>query len=176
MVFCGNKQIKQIYSGLTEVKSVWNGSKQVWVKEEPVTYAPLCFTAEEANSTLKLVKGKNITDVVLKCSTDGEVWEDFVFGQDYTLANVGDKLYLKSGGSTTFSIGVSYTRDLLYFAMTGKIAASGSVQYLIDPEGKRKDVEPNCFVKLFYYCNAVLTTAPELPATQLASSCYNTMF
>ena len=150
MVFCGNKQIKQIYSGLTEVKSVWNGSRQVWVKEEPVTYAPLCFTAEEANSTFKLVLGTKVNPIpTLVCSTDGEVWNDFVFGQDYTLANVGDKLYVKSGGSTTFSTGYLKNSNCVVAYMTGKIAASGSVQYLIDPEGKRKDVEPNCFVRLF---------------------------
>ena len=60
--------------------------------------------------------------------------------------------------------------------MEGKISASGNVMWLVDPTGKSKTIPcENCFEYLFSYCSA-LTTAPELPATTLASNCYASMF
>ena len=52
-------------------------------------------------------------------------------GQTITLANVNDKMYMRAmaGGNTTISTetGKCYT-----FEMTGKIAASGNIQTLLD--------------------------------------------
>ena len=51
-------------------------------------------------------------------------------GQWITLANVNDKMYMRAmaGGNTTISSGGYYYN----FEMTGKIAASGNIQTLLD--------------------------------------------
>ena len=62
--------------------------------------------------------------------------------------------------------------------MTGRIAASGNINTLLNPdpnadislEGKKW-----CYAYMFYNCSS-LTQAPELPATTLASNCYYYMF
>ena len=61
------------------------------------------------------------------------------------------------------------------FVMTGKIAASGNIQYLLDKTGELLSVTDYCYYKLFKGC-ASLTTAPKLPATTLADRCYGSMF
>ena len=57
----------------------------------------------------------------------------------------------------------------------GKVAASGNIQYLLDPTGERMDVPAYCYYYMFDGCRS-LTTAPVLPATTLANNCYSYMF
>ena len=51
-------------------------------------------------------------------------------GQTITLANVNDRMYMRAmtGGNTTISFNGYYYQ----FKMTGKIAASGNIQTLLD--------------------------------------------
>ena len=56
--------------------------------------------------------------------------------------------------------------------MTGSIAASGHIMSLLNFSPTLTAFE---FKSLFYSCKS-LTTAPELPATTLAPSCYTSMF
>ena len=147
---------------------------------EPVAPDYLCFTAVEANSSVKLKKYGSPTLPDLVTSTDGKIWTDFTPGATtITLDNIGDKVYFRRKGTeagTSFSTSsVAYA----YFVMTGKIAASGNVMSLLDPncEVTAFDDEDGayCFFKLFEGCTS-LTKAPELPATTLALSCYRDMF
>ena len=59
--------------------------------------------------------------------------------------------------------------------MTGKIAASRNIQYLLDKTGELLSAPAGCYSHMFEFCTS-LTTAPSLPATTLADSCYNQMF
>ncbi len=61
--------------------------------------------------------------------------------------------------------------------MTGKIAASGSVTSLTDGKGNDPNVpsEDLYYFGMFSGCES-LTTAPELPAVNLAKQCYEYMF
>ena len=64
------------------------------------------------------------------------------------------------------------------FVMTGKIAASDSIMYLLKNDGdSTTTIGLYCFVYLFDGCTS-LTTAPNLPATALGSgtTCYGSMF
>ena len=64
------------------------------------------------------------------------------------------------------------------FVMTGKIAASGNVNTLLnpDPNAEVSLAEKNfCYCSMFRGCKS-LTQSPELPATTLASYCYFSMF
>ena len=146
-------------------KSAW----RTWEYEPDAT--SLTFTAEEANSTVLLRGEGNAPSVSLEYSTDGTTWSDFIVGTtNVTLPNIGDKMHLRAKTTnTTFATGVNVCS---HFVMTGKIAASGSIMYLLKNDGDL-DTIPTiwCFCKLFDGC-ASLTAAPELPATTLANNCY----
>lgn len=74
---------------------------------------------------------------------------------------------MRSNGSTTFS-----TENGTYrFVMTGKIASSGNIQFLIDPTGERTDVPDYSFKGIFGECKS-LVEPPRLPATDIGERCY----
>lgn len=133
----------------------------------------LCFTAEEDGSTVGFMSPRK-EGVSLQTSTDGTIWSDYVFGTEIMLTHAGDKVYFRNAaeGMTAFS----KDNAICQFSMTGKIAASGNVMSLVDKTCTATAI-PNdyCFMELFSGCTA-LTTAPELPATTLASNCYWYMF
>ena len=99
-----------------------------WTVVKPVVATWLCFTAEEANSTVKLNTNYSRT-VSLETSTDGTTWTDYSWssnvGDTLTLANVGDKVYMRAKNENSTITASSTFR--LYFVMTGKIAASGNI-------------------------------------------------
>ena len=147
-------------------------------KSDPIEFeAPpdyLCFTAEEAGSTVAMaVKGTPHKGQAFETSTDGTNWSVFTPGTTtITLAKTGDKVYFR-GDNTT----VSESSSIYYkFVMSGKIAASGNIMSLLDKTCQSTTISNNyCYQRMFYGCKS-LTTAPELPATTLAMACYNYMF
>ena len=153
-----------------ETPSIW----RVW------DYQPglpgLTFTAEEANSNVRMYKSRaSAPDVSLEYSTDGTTWNDFIVGSTVvTLANVGDQMYLRA--KTTNNTFATASTRYNHFSMTGKIAASGSIMYLLKNDGDLDTIpSTNCLQLLFENCTS-LTTAPELPATTLRNYCYLSMF
>ena len=57
-----------------------------------------------------------------------------------------------------------------------KVACTGDIRTLLDYSNyKNVNTSQACFANLFYHC-WVLTSAPDLPATELAFSCYASMF
>ena len=59
---------------------------------------------------------------------------------------------------------------------TVKVACTGDIRTLLDYSNyKNVNTSQACFANLFYHC-WVLTSAPNLPATELAFNCYNGMF
>lgn len=135
----------------------------------------LKFTAEEANSTVAMSAVGTAPYVSLEYTTDGSTWSDFIVGTTtVTLANVGDKVWLRA--KTTNSGMATSNSNYNRFVMTGKIAASGSIMYLLKNDGDLDTIPSNwCFFRLFDGCIS-LTQSPELPATTLANSCYQNMF
>ena len=136
-------------------------------------YWGLCFTAEQANSTVRISKTGNPTSKTILYSTDAVNWSAYTIGTDIVLENVGDKVWMKAGeggnsGSWFASIMVNYR-----FKMTGLIAASGNLMSIVD--GETETFTAKRFQSLFQGCTS-LTTAPALPATTLAKDCYLTMF
>lgn len=163
--------------GRTDIKKVTIGGGVLFEKATPPVELPyLCFTAEQANSTVgTTIKGTVSPLPVLEYSTDGTNWSNFALGNGgtvVTLANVGDKMYLR-GNNNSFSTSSS---NYIKFVMTGKIAASGNVMSLLDESCESVTI-PNayCYFEIFDSCTS-LTTPPELPATTLAYQCYAYMF
>lgn len=134
----------------------------------------LCFTAEQAGSTVNYRKINTLAvEWTGEYSTDGANWTSYTLDTIITLANAGDKVYFRG----TLS-GAQEVDKYHYFAMTGKIAASGNVMSLNykDDFATRDTIEhARAFVSLFSGCTS-LTTPPELPATTLTRSCYLYMF
>lgn len=89
----------------------------------------LCFTAEQANSTVHLDKVGSPNAVSLETSTDGRSWSDYSWsgntGDTMTLTNIGDKVYMRAKNENS-TIGSSDT-NYYTFVMTGQIAASGNI-------------------------------------------------
>lgn len=124
------------------------------------------FEAQEANSTIGLIK----INQSLQYSTDTVTWKTMVNNTTITLDNVGDKVYIR-GELVYTNTSSYYTR----FKMTGKIAATGNCNALWNYKDLNAPLKEYCGYKMFLYCTS-LTTAPALPATELAMSCYYSMF
>ena len=175
----GTIQVANIFVGTLNAIEAYFGNEKVWGKSEPATPNWLCFTAEQANSTVAMQAKGSAPTVSLEYSTDGNTWSPFVVskegveGTTVTLANIGDKMYMRATSSGNTGMGSS-SQNYNKFVMTGKISASGNVDTLLDQNGNAT-ITDYCYSNLFNDCSS-LTTAPELPATTLADSCYDTMF
>lgn len=69
-----------------------------WIKAEMLR-KPLCFTAEQAGSTIRMARRDSAPTVYLETSSTGKEgsWSDFtVDSTTITLANVGDKVYFRA--------------------------------------------------------------------------------
>ena len=155
---------------------MWNKVKKVYIWDKqvrPVILPYLCFTAEQANSTVKLNKNGSPTSVTLETSTDWSTWNTYIFGNAITLTNVWDRVFFRNTSETTTRF--NSTGDNRYqFVMTGSIAWSWDITSLLN-KNWTDTLSDYCFINLFEDCKE-LTTAPELPATTLARSCYYHMF
>ena len=140
---------------------------------EPEPYDGLRFTAQEANSSVTLAKVGTPTELQLEYRTNtNTTWQNYTLGTQITLANIDDWVEMRNQGLQTLNNSI---RDYHKFTMTGKISASGNIQYLLDKTGELLSVSDYCYFSMFDGCTS-LTTAPELPATTLAYACYAGMF
>ena len=131
----------------------------------------LCFTAEQAGSTISLEGyGSPTFTPVLYTSTDGANWTSWDRSA-ITLTNIGDQVYMYGENA---KLGESNAR-YWHFTMTGQVSASGDTTTLLTKNGTRTISSNYVFDHLFYNCTS-LTTAPELPATTLSQNCYEYMF
>ena len=150
--------------------STWAGGS-----EPAPDYWGLCLTAEEAGSTVALTKTNSPPAVTLETSRDGLVWTPYTIGDTITLANVGDRIFFASGdgGNTRLSTGGGNRHT---FTFSGRIAASGNTMSLLNRNEALTEISGTyALAYLFDNCTS-LVAAPELPATTLASSCYQDMF
>ena len=139
------------------------------VVPKPVVYDPwVTFTAEEDNSSIGLAKLS--TNQILEYSTDTTTWYNMDTSTNITLANAGDKVYVR-GMLSADNTESNSTR----FKMSGKIAASGNCSAIWNYKDLNSPLKAYCGIGLFRDCTS-LTIAPELPATTLAKFCYDGMF
>lgn len=144
-------------------------------------YWGLCFTAEQSNSTVAMVKVGSPPEVSLEYSTDAVSWRPFIVGTTtITLENAGDKVWIKAGSGGNQRLSSSNLSYANAFVMNGKIAASGSIMSLLDGTNQSTSIPTSsgsnyCFSQVFKDC-AALTTPPELPSLVVPTYCYNLMF
>lgn len=180
MTNIGTIEIQDLFVGSNNAVGLYLGAAKVWGKSEPPPPPPatpwLCFTAETANSTVRLDKAGSPNAISLETSTDGTTWTDYGWtgssGDTLTLTNIGDKVYMRA--KTENSI-IASASPYYKFVGTGSFGASGNIQSLLKADCSRTDVPENCYRNMFNGCTS-LTTAPSLPATTLASYCYSNMF
>ena len=67
-----------------------------WTVVAPVVASPLCFTANQAYSTVSLAKEGSPDDVSLETSTDGVNWSDYTIGTSKLMRRIGDKVYFRA--------------------------------------------------------------------------------
>ena len=138
----------------------------------------LCFTAREANSTVKMMKSGSAPTVSLEYSTDKSTWNSFVVGTTtVTLANIGDRMWLRAV-STNSAMSASYNYNYNYFVMTGQIEASGNINSLLN---KNPDLVTQCpqnaYVYLFYNCTSLIDASQlKLASTSTSANAYGYMF
>lgn len=107
MIDIGNIEATGLWVGNKKADAAYVGIVKVWGKSEPIADW-LCFTAEEANSTVELSAVGSAPAVSLEYSTDGSTWSPFVVGTTtVTLANVGDKAYVRATSAGNTGMGTS---------------------------------------------------------------------
>lgn len=168
--------VTELFVAGKEVKELHINGAKVWEKGGgEFSYAGLTFTATQANSTVAMTAVGSAPSVSLEYTTDGSTWNDFIVGTTtVTLANVGDKMAVRAK-TTNSGMAIRWDKYNM-FVMTGKIAASNSIMYLLKNNGDLDTIgSSDCFNSLFFGCTS-LTQAPELPATTLGTRCYQYMF
>ena len=135
--------------------------------EEP-SYLTFVSTGE---STISLIKIGDPDPITLEYSTNGSTWTPYTIGGAITISN-GENLMFRAGetGNECFS-----NIDYYQFEISGEVAAKGNIMSLLDRTCARNSVPSFAFNNLFSGCTS-LTSAPELPATDLAEGCYAAMF
>ena len=111
----------------------------------------------------------------LEYTTDsGTTWRDFIVGTTtVTLANVGDKVGIRAK-TTNQKMANSYQNGNI-FNLTGSIGAYGDATSMLNRDGGLDTIVEWGLGMLFWDCTS-LTHAPELRATHLGTSAYDTMF
>ena len=163
------------------VYSVYGGASPI---PPTPTVDYMYFEAQEANSTVYMTSTLP-TAPNLEYSTDGETWQEWQHTtaegthtfDTLTLTAVGDRVYLRGVNSAGF-LDVE-NQKLSLFSMTGKIAAGGNAQSLVDGDTPTLVAKTMPFFSDYLLTRQpsdVLTQAPALPATTLADGCYSGMF
>ena len=138
-----------------------------------IDYGYLTFTAEEA-TTLTLKQNESIAPHKLLKSTDGVNWTKWENPATNGISlNIGESVYIKADEDAltrTATSGTKYNQ----FSSTGRISCDGDIRSILNKVVAPGDYE-YWFLNLFNGCSS-LASAPELPATTLASNCYDYMF
>ena len=169
-------------------------------------YWGLCFTAEEANSTISMKSSSGAPSISIQTSVDGVNWTPFTVGTTIiTLANVGDKVYFAAGDAGNTRLAGIRGRSNR-FVLAGKVSASGNIMSLLNNTTPASTAASYAFYSLFACGNADtslsdvsllllpatsidircyygmfqncagIVTAPHLPATTISQDCYREMF
>ena len=124
-------------------------------KKQESGYWGLCFTAEEANSTIAMSKvGSPPARSFVVSYDDGKTWQSFNPDSDViTLANVGDKVCMGAAFGETYTQISTGQRVIRRFVITGAVAESGNIMsLLVNDKNAWQSIQMGswCFYQLFY--------------------------
>lgn len=138
---------------------------------------PLCFTAEEDNSTIAIhiYRSEVMNFPNIEYSYDTIVWETYVhLSTEIRLEHAGDKVYFRGNNPEGLYANIPTNQNLKFDTYNKKFTVSGNLMSLIDPSCKTTSVPDYCFRDLF--SGTYITTPPALPATTLGKECYCRLF
>ncbi len=143
----------------------------------PAPGAHLTFSSPDAFTISPEKKG---WDGTVQYSTDATNWSEFtIAGAEAATNSAGEfRLYICGTSNTCIA---KWEEDLFGWelAANGPVACAGNIETLLDhPQvtaGEHPAMADSCFAALFHDWTA-LTSAPELPATNLTESCYRATF
>ena len=145
---------------------------------------PYVTFSAPAEQTFKMVCYGGYTISKLEYSVNFEDWKEVKDGEGVTFGgqNGGLRLRGKNINGTAENLIKYSTITFAYDEKNEdnpnnvKVACTGDIRTLLDYSNyKNVNTSQACFANLFYHC-WVLTSAPDLPATELAFNCYNGMF
>ena len=159
-------------SGTSGIPTGWTRVNESAPTVDDLT-KPLTFRATQDGSTVKLTKMNSPSGSFQTSRDGGKTWADYTIGTSIAL-NIGDEVSFRAKSDRTSP---QYTQECFYFEMTGKIEAWHNVMslYRTNDFSTYKTVVEFAFYRLFNACTS-LVKAPTLPATTLASDCYQSMF
>ena len=160
---------KVVVTGITVAD--WTTGETLDGKAEHIPY--VTFTAEAEQKFKMTTTGNYDLSGKFQYSVNEGKWENVVKDEEVTFGGTNGNLRLRGinkNGTTTDDSNystITFTDDNV------KVACTGDIRTLLDY--KTVDTSNARFCYLFIYCK-VLTSAPQLPATTLASKCYSYMF
>ena len=151
----------------------WGPDKIDGGKAEFTPY--VTFTADAAQ-TFKMTTSGNYAIDKLEYSLDGNEWTAVEKDKEVEFGGEKGSLFLRgtniNGTASTWDASSTIT----FTDKNVNVACTGDIRTLLDWKNySTVDTQYARFCSLFKNC-AVLTSAPELPATALADDCYNSMF
>ena len=138
-------------------------------------YAPYVTFTADAKQTFKITT-KDYSIPNLEYSVNNGKWATVEASTEVTFGGTNGDLRLRGTNTNgTASYWNKYS-TITFTDKTVKVACTGDIRTLLDWRNySTVDTQNARFCSLFKDC-AVLTSTPELPATQLASYCYHGMF
>lgn len=131
--------------------------------------SPLTLTATQTNSTVKLTAAGNpIVNGLEYRTNSNNRWMKYNIDTVISLDDIDDYVQFRNKEEQLSLSGNDYVK----FVMTGKIAASGNIQSMLNYS---ESCSNYCYYNMFKNCTSLIT-APILPSISLALGCYSYMF
>ena len=151
----------------------WGTDKIDGGKAEFTPY--VTFTADAAQ-TFKMTTSGNYAIDKLEYSLDGNEWTAVEKDKEVEFGGEKGSLFLRGTNINGTAFAWDASSTITFTDPNVKVACTGDIRTLLDWKNySTVDTQYARFCSLFKNC-AVLTSAPELPATALADDCYNSMF
>ena len=160
-------------SGIT-VKD-WTTSKTI-IDGKAEQIIPYVTFKADGEQKFKMTTSGNYTIPNLQYSVNNSEWQDVVKDKEVTFGGANGNLRLRGTNINGTASGWFKYSTITFTDKNVKVACTGDIRTLMNWKYyDTVDTQNARFCYLFKDC-AVLTSAPELPATKLAKKCYSNMF
>ena len=152
----------------------WGTDKIEGGKAEVIPY--VTFTAEGEQKFMMTTTGDYDLSGKFQYSVNEGKWENVVKDTKVLFGGTNGNLRLRGTNKNGTATDDSNYSTIIFTVSSVKVACTGDIRTLLDYKTyKTVATDQAKFCDLFFNCNA-LTSAPQLPATTLASMCYSYMF
>ena len=152
----------------------WGTGKIEGGKAEVIPY--VTFTAEGEQKFMMTTTGDYDLSGKFQYSVNEGKWENVVKDTEVLFGGTNGNLRLRGTNKNGTATDDSNYSTIIFTVPSVKVACTGDIRTLLDYKTyKTVATDQAKFCYLFSKCS-VLTSAPQLPATTLASKCYSYMF